>query len=288
METPCRLSLLGAAVDIVTADSVLDFVSQRAKANRPGLVVNHNLHSLFLMRRTADLCALYERADIIEIDSTPLVAWARLMGQDVGRHNRCTYLDWRDAFWRRAEREGWRVAHIGGRPEDGPLARHAILKRHPRAQIDVFSGYFDMDGAENETLLLDLHVAGPQVLLVGMGMPRQEQWVWRNIDRLPPCVVLTVGGAFDYEAGRQYEPPRWSGQWGLEWLMRFAHDPRRLFERYFIEPWGLLPAMLSDVVRRARGQGFVLARPDLDLEVRARVTETPAAVPMAALAKRRA
>jgi len=287
METPCRLSLLGAAVDVVTADDVLDFVSSRARAGRSGLIVNHNLHSLYLMPRVADLRTLYDRADLIEIDSTLLIAWARLMGQDVGRHNRCTYLDWRDAFWTRAEKEGWRVAHIGGRPEDGPRAREAILKRRPRAQLDVFSGYFDMDGAGNEALLLDLHVAGPQVLLVGMGMPRQEQWVWKNIDRLPPCVVLTVGGAFDYEAGRQYEPPRWSGQLGLEWLMRFLHDPRRLFGRYFVEPWGLLPAIAQDAGRRLSGKSFLLERNTLDFAM-AVDTEAGAPIPVAALARRRA
>ena len=289
MDYPCRLSLLGADVDAVTADDVLDFVSERALAGRSGLVTNHNLHSLYLFGRRPELRSLYARADIIEIDSTPLIAWGKLMGLGLNRVHRCTYLDWREDFWARAQAEKWRVCHIGGRPEDSEPARAAILKRYPRVQLDVHHGYFDMNGPANEALLFDLHLAGPQVLLVGMGMPRQEIWVHNNIERLPPCVVLTVGGAFDYEAGSQYEPPRWSGRWGIEWLMRFLHDPRRLFERYFIEPWALMPAMLGDVARRLTGKIVAVPRPDLKLGLKPHVEAAPAVTtPAAVPAQRRA
>ena len=291
MEFPCRLSLLGADLDAVTAGDVLDFVSERALAGRPGLVTNHNLHSLYLFRKTPELRSLYARADIIEIDSTPLIAWGKLMGLGLNRVHRCTYLDWREDFWARAQAEKWRVCHVGGRPEDCEPARDAILKRYPRVQLEVHHGFFDMDGKDNEDLLFDLHISGPQILLVGMGMPRQEIWVQKNIDRLPPCVVLTVGGAFDYEAGSQYEPPRWAGRWGVEWLMRFLHDPQRLFERYFVEPWALMPAIMGDAVRRVRGKPFLLERNDLKLGLKPEArppVETPAVVaPPAAIAVKR-
>ena len=288
MEFPCRLSLLGTVVDAVDSGDVLDFVSERALAGRSGLVTNHNLHSLYLFRKEPELRALYARADIIEIDSTPLIAWGKLMGLSLTRGHRCTYLDWREDFWARAQTEKWRVCHVGGRPEDCEPARAAILARYPRVDLDVHHGYFDMNGPENEALLLDLHVSGPQVLLVGMGMPRQEIWVYNNIDRLPPCIVLTVGGAFDYEAGSQYEPPRWSGRWGVEWLMRFLHDPQRLFDRYFVEPWALMPAIFGDIARRVTRGSFAVPR-DLKLDLKPRA-ETPVLTgkPAIASVKRRA
>jgi len=247
METPCRLSLLGAEVDVVTPNCVLDFVAERVALGMGGIVANHNMHSLYLYRKHAEMREFYRRADLIEIDSVPMIAWGRLLGYDLSRANRCTYLDFRDEFWNRARDAGWRVYHIGGAREDNARSRDAVLKRHPGVHLDVHTGYFDMNGPENEDLLADIRASKPQVLLVGMGMPRQEAWILRNVDRLPPCVILPVGAALDYEAGVMYAPPRWAGRIGMEWLVRFVHEPSRLFRRYFIEPWSLIPLALDDM-----------------------------------------
>ncbi|MGZ8370355.1 MAG: WecB/TagA/CpsF family glycosyltransferase, partial [Caulobacteraceae bacterium] len=63
--------------------------------------------------------------------------------------------------------------------------------------------------------------------------------------------VFTVGAAFDYEAGAVPTPPRWTGRLGVEWLARFLVEPRRLFTRYFVEPWSLIGPALGDLKSRA-------------------------------------
>ncbi len=250
MEPPYRLSLLGAEVDSITPADVMTFLAERIAAGTRGIVANHNLHSLYLYRKSAEMRAFYAKADLIEIDSVPMIAWGKLLGHKLSRANRCTYLDFREDFWALAQTNGWRVAHVGGAPETNEPSRQAILKRYPQVHLDVFTGYFDMNGPENDTLIEALHACRPNVLLVGMGMPRQETWILRNLERLPACVILPVGAAFDYEAGVMYTAPRWTGQLGLEWLVRFFHEPQRLFERYFIEPWFLLPPAIGDLLRR--------------------------------------
>jgi N-acetylglucosaminyldiphosphoundecaprenol N-acetyl-beta-D-mannosaminyltransferase len=198
--------------------------------------------------------ALYDRADLIEIDSVPLIAWGRLLGAEVSRAHRCTYLDWREAFWAEAAARGWRVFHLGCAPGVGEAARAAIGRRHPGVEIGVRHGFFDLDGAENDAVLAEIAAFRPDVLFVGMGMPRQEAWIEANFDRLPEAVVFPVGAAFDFEAGRARTPPRWTGRLGVEWLHRFAHEPGRLFSRYFLEPWSLLGAAAGDVRRAVAGQ----------------------------------
>ena len=259
MET-CRLSLLGAEVDKVTPAFVLDFVARACAAGRGAVIANHNLHSLFLHARRADVRAFYTQAALIEFDSTPMIAWARLMGLPVTRAHRSTYLDFRDDFWAMAEARNLGVYHLGGAPGVGEAARRAITARHPRARIDIHDGYFDVHGEDNAVVLADIAAKRPDILLVGMGMPRQELWILDNLARLPPCVILTVGGAFDYEAGVQYLPPRWTGRFGVEWLARFLADPGRLFARYFIEPWSLLPLAASDIALRLSGRGRQVVR----------------------------
>ncbi len=256
-----RLRLLGAEVDVVTPVEVLAFTAQCAGVRRKAVVANHNAHSLYLVGRDSGMRALYRRADLIEIDSAPLIAWGRLLGAKVSRRHRSTYLDWREAFWARAAAEGWRVFHLGCTPGVGEAARTAIRERHPNVEIGVRHGFFALEGPENDRVVEEIRAFDPHVLLVGMGMPRQEAWIEANFDRLPPSVIFPIGAAFDFEAGRSKTPPRWTGRVGLEWLHRFAHEPKRLFSRYFVEPWSLLGHAASDLKRAAAGRRDLEAVP---------------------------
>jgi N-acetylglucosaminyldiphosphoundecaprenol N-acetyl-beta-D-mannosaminyltransferase len=249
---PARLRLLGGEVDVVTPQDVLDFTARRIAERRPGVVANHNLHSLYLLRRAPEMARFYERADLIEADSTPLIAWGRLLGRPIGRQHRCTYLDWREAFWARAAAQRWRVFYLGGEPGVAERGAEAVRRRWPGLRIAVRHGRFDMDGAENATVLDEIKAFAPDVLFVGMGMPRQEAWILANLDRLDPCVAFSVGAAFDYEAGAAATPPRWAGRLGVEWLFRLAAEPRRLAGRYLIEPWSLIGPAAADLAAALR------------------------------------
>lgn len=242
---PVRVSLLGQPVDLVTADEVLRFAGERIVAGAKGLVANHNLHSMHLVRRSPAMARFYAMADLIELDSMPLVAWGRLLGRGVARRHRCTYLDWREAFWAAAAARGWRVFYLGGAPGVAEEAARRLTARWPGVSVDTRHGYFLPE--QNDEVLAQIDAFRPDVLFVGMGMPLQEAWIADNYARLARGVVFPVGAAFDYEAGVQRSAPRWMGRIGLEWLYRLAADPRRLAARYVLEPWSLLPAALADL-----------------------------------------
>ena len=252
-----RLRLLGQCVDLVTPTQVLDHMAEAIRAGRRAVVANHNLNSLKLVRDNALMRAFYDQAELVQIDSTPLIAFGRLLGLPLSRAHRSTYLDWREDFWTRADRLGWRVFYLGGTASAGDRAVARLAGRYPGAVIEARSGYFDgTPGSSDNAAVLDRIAAfGPDVLMVGMGMPRQEAWIVQHLTALPPCVVLNVGAAFDYEAGVQKPAPRWTGRLGLEWVYRLIHDPRRLFRRYCVEPWSLAGPALADVgaaLRRRR------------------------------------
>lgn len=246
--------MLGGVMDLVKAAEVFHFVKGRLAASEKTIVANHNLHSLHLMRRDPQVAAFFDKAHLTEVDSTPLIFWTRLIGGSGRRFHRCTYLDWRDAFWTEAVANHWRVFFLGGVDGVGERARARILSQWPDAQLATHHGHFDMDpgSAANTAVLAAITQFAPQILLVGMGMPRQELWLLNNYDRLPICAMFTVGGAFDYEAGVQAACPRWIGQLGLEWLFRLCRDPRRLFTRYCIEPCDLISPAIADIWRALR------------------------------------
>lgn len=241
--------MLGGAVDLVKSAEVFHFVTGKIKAREKAIIANHNLHSLYLIQKNDEIREFFNRADLIEVDSMPLIFWARLNGRPSRRFHRATYLDWRDEFWDKVVEQGWRVFFLGSEPGVAEIARARILTQWPEVQLATHHGYFDMeaDSAENAVIVDRINAFAADIVLVGMGMPRQEIWILRNLAKLTACVSFTVGGAFDYEAGVQKPAPRWLGQFGVEWAYRLLIDPRRKFHRYCVEPFYLLAPAIRDV-----------------------------------------
>ena len=253
---------LGVDVDLVRPEEVMHHIGQAVLSRTPSRIANHNAHSIYLTKKNPQFAAFFERADLIEVDSTPLIFFTRILGLHSRRFHRCTYLDWRDHFWSVAARKHWRVFYLGGAPGVAEEAARRLGARYPGAEIAVRNGFFDMSpgSEENASVVQQIAEFEPHILFVGMGMPRQEIWIDRNQDLLPPTVALSVGAAFDYEAGVQTPAPRWMGRLGVEWLFRLVGDPRRLFARYCVEPWWLIVPALGDVLVAAR-QGRLFRGP---------------------------
>lgn len=252
-----RVRMLGETIDLVRSEEVMHALDAWVRGGEKVVVANHNLHSLYLLRRGhAAMRRFYDRADLVELDSTPLVLFGRMLGLSSRPFHRCTYLDWREHFWSRANRSGWRVFYLGGAPGVAAAAVDRLSARYPDAVLAQRDGYFDMASADNVAVLDAIRDFRPDILFVGMGMPRQETWIIDNLEALPDCAIFNVGAAYDYEAGVQKAAPRWMGRLGLEWAFRLFADPRRLFTRYCVEPWFLLGPALADLkAARARGRG---------------------------------
>ena len=141
---PCeRVRILGQSVDLVKPEEVQHHIQAAVAEGRKSLIANHNLHSLYLIGRTPGLAAFYDRAEMVEVDSTPLIAFSRVLGLHSQGFHRCTYLDWRDHFWSVADRKGWRVLSVGGAPGVGETAAARLRALYPGADIAVHHGFFD-------------------------------------------------------------------------------------------------------------------------------------------------
>jgi N-acetylglucosaminyldiphosphoundecaprenol N-acetyl-beta-D-mannosaminyltransferase len=209
------------------------------------------VNSLALLQRRPELARFYSRADLVFIDGMAVVLLGRLLRRPFRREHRLAELDFMDDVFAVAEREGWRVAHLGSAEPVLGRARLRVLRRFPRLDLLTVGGYFDPapGGQENERVLQELRAYRPDLLLVGMGMPRQELWLDANAHALPPCVVLTVGGLFGYLGGDRPTAPRVLGRWGLEWAFRLATEPGRLWRRYLVEPWVLTRPLLAELMQ---------------------------------------
>ena len=86
-------------------------------------------------------------------------------------------------------------------------------------------------------MLAQIRDYAPDVLMVGMGMPRQEIWIEENLKDIFATAIFCCGGLMDLVAGEIPTPPRWLGPLGLEWLFRLFSQPVRTWRRYLLEPW---------------------------------------------------
>ncbi len=171
-----------------------------------------------------------------------IILAARLRGLPLNTSHR---LPWTDFVFPVAEataKNDWRVFFLGSGTGVGEKSGETLRSHYPSLQYQSRPGYFDIcrDGQDNQGVLDQINQFRPNLLLVGMGMPRQEQWLAQNFDNLNCNVACSVGACMDYVAGNKPLPPRQLGPCGLEWAYRLAREPVRLFPRYLVEPWSLL------------------------------------------------
>jgi N-acetylglucosaminyldiphosphoundecaprenol N-acetyl-beta-D-mannosaminyltransferase len=123
----------------------------------------------------------------------------------------------------------------GGRGDDErELLAQRLRERYPGLEIagGASPPFTPLTLEQDERLLADIDASGAQVVWVGTGQPKQEQWMHRMRPRLRAPLLVGVGAAFDFHAGLVAQAPPWMGRNGLEWVYRLRREPKRLWRRY--------------------------------------------------------
>ena len=134
-----------------------------------------------------------------------------------------------------AAQNGLRFYLYGGR-DQGALFQLALNLRQRYPGVKIVGGYSpphrELTEAESDAGVEEINHFRPDVVWVGIGVPKQEKWMLQMRPRLDAPVLIGVGAAFDFHAGLVRQAPRWIQDAGLEWSFRLAHEPRRLWRRY--------------------------------------------------------
>lgn len=219
-----RSYLCGVGFDNLTLDKATDRVLDMLHApSRAHVIVTPNSVSLFNARKDPALFDTYRKADLVIADGVGIVWAARLLGVPLAE--RVTGIDLTEALLERVSADGCRVFLLGGEEGVAVRAAHRLQERFPNLDIvGTHHGYF----TDNEGPLAQITAAQPQIILVGMGVPKQELWMTRYANTLNVPVMIGLGGGLDIFAG---DSLRASNRWqrlGLEWLYRILHQPRRV------------------------------------------------------------
>ena len=255
--TAPAVRLLGIEVHRLTLDRFKRAVEEAVQNRKPRIIANHNLHSVYLYHHDAAVRAFYARAELVHIDGMSLILLGRLLGLPLRRKNRLTPLDWIRPLCAEAARRRWRIFYLGSRPGVAAKGADILREEFPGLLIETVQGHFDMrpDGGANRAVVETINRFQPNLLLVGMGMPRQEHWILQNGEQIHANAIFNVGSLMDYIAYAAPTPPRWLGPLGLEWLFRLLSDPARLWKRYLAEPWFVLGVFVTERAGRTRATG---------------------------------
>jgi N-acetylglucosaminyldiphosphoundecaprenol N-acetyl-beta-D-mannosaminyltransferase len=233
------VSLLDLRLNKFSDRDVVHLVKEIVETDQHSVIAHQNLHGIFLWYHEPRMRAFYRIADYIHIDGMSLICLANLLGVPHKRKNCATALDYFPLLAEQAVKHGWRIFYLGSKPGVADTAAITLRARYPGLQIRTHHGHFDAErtGKENHEILSQINAYAPQILFVGMGMPRQEIWILENYRRLSANAIFPTGALMDYIAGEIPTAPRWLASFYLEWLYRLVSEPARLWRRYLVEPW---------------------------------------------------
>ena len=172
-------------------------------------------------------------ANIATPDGMPVVWALRLMGHHV---ERVYGPDIMQAVCVRSIQEGWRHFFYGGAPDVVEKLIEVLKSQHPNLLVAGFESppFRELTREEDEAIVNRINESRAQILWVGLGSPKQDMWMATHRAQLNASVLIGVGAAFDFFAGRVRQAPRWMQRSGLEWLYRLMSEPSRLWRRYLI------------------------------------------------------
>jgi N-acetylglucosaminyldiphosphoundecaprenol N-acetyl-beta-D-mannosaminyltransferase len=223
--------------NVTMAETVAIITQMVQKGSSPQHICTGNLDHLYLLQGDAEFRNAYDTASLVLADGMPVVWLSRLQHKESQAQLR-ERVAGSDLFWelaRVSQATGLRLFFLGGKLGAADSARQEVLRRFPGAQIvGHYCPPFETfeTEAEQERIHELIRAADPDVLLVGLGAPKQEKWIVANKARLGVPVSIGVGGTFEMASGQVKRAPRWLQRVGLEWAYRLVQDPRRLYRRY--------------------------------------------------------
>lgn len=228
-----RCRAVSLDIDVCTHASAADRVIKLARAGRGSYVCFGTVHMIMEAVDSPEFAEPVNAADMIVPDGMPTVWMQRLQKAEGAERVRAN--DLMMLLMARAESESLKVGFYGGRPEVIEAIRDRAGREHPDLKITyAFSPPFrPLTSDEDDEITANINSSGTEILFMGLGCPKQENWMAEHKERLN-CVMLGVGASFDFYAGNVKESPAWLGRLGLEWLYRLTQEPKRLWRRYLI------------------------------------------------------
>lgn len=229
-----RVNILGVGISAINMHVALETIEGWIARRESHYACVTPVHSVMECQREPTLRRIFNVSGLTTPDGVPLVWLCRLKGH---RHVGRVYgPDLMLALCERSVTHAYRHFFYGGAEGVSEQLAANLQRRFPGLTIvGTYSPPFRLlTPDEDDQVVRMINRAKPDVLWVGLGSPKQEQWMADHVGRVKAPVLIGVGAAFDFLTGRKRQAPRWMQRSGLEWLFRLLTEPRRLWRRYLV------------------------------------------------------
>ncbi len=219
-------------IDVLNQDETLTRCRDFINSSSNHLLFFVNAHCFNIAQKNTSYLKVLNTCDLLLNDGVGIKMGAKLAGIKLKENMNGT--DFVPKLLEFASKFKQNVFFLGGKEGIALAAKQNTKLKLPDISIVGFrNGYFNFD-ADSE-VITDILNKKTDILIVGMGVPRQELWLTKNKEKLTGVKISVAGGAvLDFISGNVSRAPLWMRKIGLEWLFRLIHEPMRLFKRYII------------------------------------------------------
>ena len=236
-DVPPSFQILGTRVHMVRMDDVVTAMDHwiQTEPHRLHHVVNTGMHGIMEAHRHPQIKSILNSADLLAPDGILAVLIARLRGFALKKKDTGPELLWR--FSEVGNSKSYKYYFYGDTEETLGLLSDKLKERFPDIElVGCFSPPFrPLTQEEDESAINAINQAKPDVLWVGLGMPKQEEWISDHREVLQVPVAVGAGASFKLLSGRVSRAPRWLSNLGFEWLWRLIQEPHQVWRRVFID-----------------------------------------------------
>ncbi|MCX6722546.1 MAG: WecB/TagA/CpsF family glycosyltransferase, partial [Candidatus Staskawiczbacteria bacterium] len=198
-------------------------------------IVVTGMHGLVQSNKNPEFKNMLNSADLFVPDGISLVILGKLHGFDIKK--RVSGADLMSAFFMEAEKKGHSNFFYGDTDDTLKDLKTKLLQKFPNLNIaGMYSPPFrKLTKQEDKEMIKMINNTKPDVLWVGLGLPKQENWIFENKEKLDVSVLVGVGAAFKFLSGRVKRAPEWLGNLGFEWLWRLVFETKTVWRRIFLD-----------------------------------------------------
>jgi N-acetylglucosaminyldiphosphoundecaprenol N-acetyl-beta-D-mannosaminyltransferase len=224
--------ILGCKVDMVDMQQSLARIEEIVREKEPSQIITLNAEIAYKAQNDPSLTGLINSAGLVTPDGIGIIWAARILGYSL--KERVTGIDMLYRLCETAAQKGFKVYLLGAAPGVAQIAGESLVKRYPGLEIcGIHHGFFKE--GEDKNIIKDIELKSPDILLVGLGAPKQEYWIKNNLNKIKVPACIGVGGSFDVIAGIKKRAPDLLIRLNLEWLFRLISEPKR-FRRQLVLP----------------------------------------------------
>ena len=241
-----RMKFMNTEIDNLTMEEALQTIDAMIQHAHGAYVVTPNVDHIVQLEKNTELKKAYANASLILADGKPLIWISKFYKRPI--KEKISGSDLFPKLCQIAAKKGYRMFFLGA--AEGVAARAAVNLQKQFTDLQVCGTYsppygFEKDPQELGKIKNMIRNVRPDILIVALGAPKQEKFMYDHCATLGVPVSLGLGASLDFAAGNIKRAPKWMSDHGLEWLFRITQDPKRMAKRYLVDDRKILGLILK-------------------------------------------